>query len=264
MPTRKNEAKWIEARQRWQINVMQEGERKTFVCSTPGRKGKIECERKADKWLREHLSNESTRADIILDQWYESLKQSTSQSHYRQQDGYIRNWINPVIGRKKIGSVSKRDLQDIINKAYKEGDLAEKTLKNLRSCLVAFMKYCRSISCTTLFPEGLTIPRGARPSEKHIVTEEEIKTLFSVSTALYKGKLVEDHYIHAYRFAVATGMRPGELIALQWTDIKNDRVTITKSINDYDELTRGKNANARRVIKLSSTAKKFLMVNVLC
>lgn len=259
MPTRKTEARWIESRERWQVNVTNnDGVRKTFACNTPGRKGKIECERKADKWLRERLADESVRAELVMGQWINSLKESTSQSHWRQQEGYARNWINPVIGRKKIGSVSKRDLQDIINKAYKEGNLAEKTLKNIRSCLVAFMKYCRSIPCTTLFPEGLTIPRGAKPSEKHIVAEEEIKILFSSTMTTYRGKPVEDPYVYAYRFAVATGMRPGEIIALQWSDIKDDRLTISRSINDYDEITRGKNANARRVIKLSGIAKKIL------
>ena len=81
MAQRKNEAKWIEARERWQINVMNEGVRKTFVSSLPGKKGKIECEKKADKWLEEKLANENSRAEVILDQWYSTLQESTSTSH---------------------------------------------------------------------------------------------------------------------------------------------------------------------------------------
>ena len=41
-----------------------------------------------------------------------------------------------------------------------------------------------------------------------------VKVLFSVETRTYYGKLVFDEYIYAYRFAVATGLRPGELIGL--------------------------------------------------
>lgn len=92
----------------------------------------------------------------------------------------------------------------------------------------------------------------------NIVTPDEIKILFSSQKTTYGRKEEDDPYIYAYRFAVATGMRPGELIALQWSDIKNDRLTIARSINDYDELTRGKNVNARRTIKLSEIAKKIL------
>lgn len=56
MPTRKNEARWIEARERWQINVQQDGERRTFTSKTPGKKGKVEAERKADAWMENRIS----------------------------------------------------------------------------------------------------------------------------------------------------------------------------------------------------------------
>ena len=49
---RNTEARWIESRERWQVSVTgEDGERKTFVSSKPGRKGKLEAERKADDWL---------------------------------------------------------------------------------------------------------------------------------------------------------------------------------------------------------------------
>jgi integrase len=53
---------------------------------------------------------------------------------------------------------------------------------------------------------------------------------------------------------VLTGVRPGELIALRWTDIKKDKVTIMQSINDSGELTQGKNKNARRTFKIGELA----------
>ena len=67
MPTRKTEAAWIESRKRWQINVQIEGERRTFTSSSPGRKGKIEAEKKADHWLESRLIGEATRCEVLLD-----------------------------------------------------------------------------------------------------------------------------------------------------------------------------------------------------
>ena len=46
MATRKVEAKWMENQQRWQVKVQDDGERKAFYSPIPGRKGKIEAERK--------------------------------------------------------------------------------------------------------------------------------------------------------------------------------------------------------------------------
>lgn len=48
---RSAEAIWVEARNRWQINMQNDGKRKTFTSSLPGRKGKHDAELKADEWL---------------------------------------------------------------------------------------------------------------------------------------------------------------------------------------------------------------------
>ena len=259
MAARKNEAKWIEARQRWQINVMNEGERKTFTSSTPGKKGKIEAEKKADKWLKEGLIGETTKVGDLLDRWYGTLVKSTSEAHYRQQDSYIRNWIKPVIGNKKIGKLSVVDLQEVIDNAYHKGNLAEKTLKNIRATLMAFVKYCRAIPCTTLFPEGLRIPKGAKVSEKKIIVEEDVKKLFSSTLSTYRMNVVEDFWVYAYRFVVVNGIRPGELIGLKWSDINGNKLTINRSINDRGYVTQGKNKNARRTILLPAIAQEILL-----
>lgn len=255
---RKNEARWIESRQRWQINVQSDGERRTFSDSTPGKKGKVACEKKADKWLEDSMVDENVRTEKMLDKWYEKLKISTSYSHYHQYDGYIRNWIKPVIGTKRIGSINKNDLQKVIDKAYAKRSLSKKTLSNIRGCIMAFMKYCRDGNATKLYPEKLSIPKSAKRSTKTIASADELRTLFSVTTTRYQRGTIEDRFVHAYRFAVLTGMRPGELIALLNTNIDGSKVKITQSINDHNELTQGKNENAQRTYTLSYHAVKTL------
>lgn len=109
-----------------------------------------------------------------------------------------------------------------------------------------------------LYPEKLTIPAAAEKIEKTIATPTDIEKLFTTSTTLYKGKRVEDRLVHAYRFAVLTGLRPGELIGLRPGDISGSKVRITQSINNYGEITKGKNDNARRTYTLDSHALKVL------
>ena len=258
MAKRKNEASWVESRLRWQINVQTEGRRRTFSDPTPGRKGKIAAEKKADDWLEENLVDENTRVEVMLDRWYAKLQLSTSYSHYHQYDKFMRNQIKPVIGQKKISRLTQNDLQNVIDVAYSGGKLAHKTLSNIRACLMSFIKYCRGEKATRLHPETLTIPAGAKKSKKTIASEDELKILFSVSDTLYNGKRSEDRFIHAYRFAVLTGMRPGELVALKNEDIIGSRIKISRSINEYNELTEGKNANAQRTYTLDSHALRVL------
>jgi integrase len=258
MSSRKNEARWIEKRKRWQINVQSDGERRTFTDSTTGKKGKIACERKADKWLDTKLVGENTRVEAMLDRWYERIKRTTSFGYYNQYEKYIRIWIKPVIGTKRIGRLTQQDLQDVIDKAYDSGKLAKKTLMNIRGCMMTFMKFCRDSKATQFHPETLSIPNGARISKKKVATSNDIKTLFTKSTTKRYGKEVEDIYIHAYRFMVLTGMRPGERTALKPECIKGNKVTIYESINDEGNLTPGKNDNARRTYLLDYHAVKVL------
>lgn len=80
MSERKNEAAWIESRSRWQINVQDNGVRKTFTSALAGRRGKADAERKAEKWLKDHTTSEKTRVDVFLDQYTDYLKETKSKS----------------------------------------------------------------------------------------------------------------------------------------------------------------------------------------
>ena len=143
----------------------------------------------------------------------------------------------------------------MIDLAYSKNNLADKTLRDVRGCLLNWLKWCRKRGKTSLHPEDLTIPAGAKKSEKRIVSPDGLKTLFSCGTTLWRGKPTEDFYIHAYRFAVLTGLRPGELRALEdKNDIQGTRVTVRGAINVHDEATQGKNNNARRTFQMSNLA----------
>lgn len=253
MANRKNEASWIDSRQRWQIKVQAEGVRRTFTSSTPGKKGKIEAERKADQWLENQLIGENTRCDTLLNRWLEHVKAATSTSNYQQNECNARRYIRPIIGHKKIGSLTENDLQRVIDMAYQHG-LSRKSLKNLRGACTAFIKYCRKEKCTSFKPEEIRIPAGAKKSKKTILRPEAIKTLFSSSKTTWRGKVVEDWFIHAYRLAVLIGLRPGELLGLQWRDLRGNKLHVRRAYNDEGEITQGKNDNAVRVIVLGETA----------
>ncbi len=242
---RTNTAKWIESRGRWQINVQRDGIRKTFTSSTPGRAGQLEANRKADRWLDDGIADGKIKVRQASEQYVEHLKITTSKSNWIKYESAFRNHINPYIGSVRVENLTEQQLQNVIDRAYGKG-FAKKTLSNLRSCLVAFVKFCRKNKYTTLFPESLTIPRDARVCEKHILQPENLKILFSNNTTLYRGKEKPDIFIYAYRFHVLTGLRPGELAGLKWEDIRDGTVYLRRSINVLGEVTTGKNQNARR------------------
>lgn len=256
--TRTNEARWDEARKRWRIDVQRDGKRRSFYSSTPGRNGKAECHRKADTWLDEGLPDGgNTRCGVLLDAYLADAESSTSYSNWRKSESISRIHLRPVIENKRIEDLTEQILQDIIHAAFKDGRSA-KTLSNIRGMIVGFVKFCRKSGYTNLRPEDLTVPRGAKRGEKRILQPDDLRVLFSSDMTKWRTVIKHDWYINAYRFLVASGLRPGELIALKWSDIVNDVVMIKKSINIFGELTEGKNKNAQRKFRLNKLTRAIL------
>lgn len=254
MGKRVNTATWNERQKRWRINVQKDGERKTFYSSTPGRRGQREANSKADLWLDDGVDG-SAKTSIMIARFINSLKdRHVSREHIEQNEKFLRLYATPKIGNKKIGTVTEEHLQNIITYAHSIGNkgngLSYKTLKNLRAVLRSFIKYCRIAQVTTLFPESLMIPNDAQRSSRSALQPDDIKTLFSSDKTTYRGKVIRDWYIHAYRLETIIGLRPGELLGLDISDISETRCTVSRSINRYGEITRGKDKNALREIAL--------------
>ena len=261
---RTNTAVWMEKQKRWQIKVQKDGERRSFYSSKPGRTGQREANAKADAWLDEGIEGTKKRVADLFDEYVEELKQTTSESNWHKIESYGKIWIKPSVGFKKIENISENDFQKIMNEMHKKG-LSKKTIQCFRATVAQFCKYCRRIKVSTLNPEFLEIPKGAYTKEKIILQPEHLTILFSVSTTIKRGSRVEDPLIHAYRFQVLTGLRPGELMGLKWEDIWDNIVHIRRSINYLGEETKGKNENAIRNFALTESAKNELKAQwVLC
>lgn len=268
MGKRTNTAVWLEKYNRWQIKVQKDGQRKTFTSSTPGRTGQREANAKADQWLDGGIIGNKRVAELWAI-YLERKKETVSTSYYNNIVSIGKYYILPAMGNRKIEKVQEDTLQQILDRAYRSGPfikyetkktpklpLSRKYLQDIREQLVAFIKFCRiKLKVTTLNPEELTIPEGARPKGKNILQPEGLQKLFTVDTTLYRGKRVFDRFIYAYRFQVATGIRPGELKGIQLCNIHDDEVRIQRSINVYEEETKGKNDNAIRSFIMNDWAK---------
>lgn len=257
MSKRTNTAVWQEAYSRWRVAVQKDGQRKYFYSSTPGRTGQREANRKADAWLEDGVGVKAGRVEDVYKLWLEGLKQTTSAGNWEPVESRWRVWVLPIIGKKRVNALTDADLQTIVNKAHAAGK-SRKTLQLLAGDLRAFCKFCRKAKLSTYLPEDVQIPAGARLKGKKVLQPDDLVKLFSIDTTLYRGKRVHDDFVHAYRFEVLTGLRPGEQLGLRWADIKGSTVNLSRAINVKGIETRGKNENAVRSFVLSDVAKAVL------
>ena len=255
MGKRTNTARWTG--KMWRIDVQQDGKRKSFYSSTPGRTGQREANAKADAWLDDGINPRGERVAALYPRWFATMQETTSAGNCSNIASRWKIWILPMIGSKRITSLTEQDVQEVVNKAYAAGK-SKKTLKSLCADMRSFFKYCRLCKLSTFNPESLRIPAGARYKGKQVLQPSDLVKLFSVDTTTYRGQIVEDEYINAYRFQVLTGLRPGEVIGLDWADIHGDTVHICRSVNIKGEQTRGKNENAVRSFSVSALARRVL------
>ena len=257
MTKRTNTATWSDKYQRWQINVQQDGRRRSFYSSTPGRTGQREANAKADAWLENGIDPKGQRVSQLYELYQQERKDTASRAAYIQIESIGRVWILPALGNKKVGALTDGDIQRILDKAAAAGR-SKKTIQSINATMNSFLKWCRRNKFTAYRPDDVHVPSSARLKGKTVLQPADLTTLFTEDMTMDHGKPIKEEYIHAFRFQVLTGLRPGELRGLRLEDIDGDRVHITRSINIHGEVTRGKNENAVRSFALSSLAKEEL------
>lgn len=245
-----NEPKWDG--QRWRIRVMQDGKTHSFSCKTPGAKGRKECTRLYHEWLYGEGSGEKT-VNQVAREYLDDIQARRGKGceAYVQNECYIRLYVAPVCGSKKISKMTQRDWQAVINGATGTNGkpLAHKTLKNLRGMIMGIIKFgYQDYQCELLRGE-LYIPVGHARAEKEILQEDDIKRLLEPS----------DKWYHPlFCFLAITGMRPGEALGLQVDDVLGSSVRIRRAVNARQKITEGKNENAKRIIPIGALARSIL------
>lgn len=263
---RLSEAIWNEKQSRWCCRVMLNGKRRAFYSSTPGRRGKREAERKADEWLADGAPDASLRIGKLWNDFveYERSTKGDANPTYKQHATYGRLYILPYLEYKKLEDMQQIDWQTCISEPFAASinagkPKARKTLQNIRGALTAFRTYCsrRGIKIDTM--DDLTIPDAAIIGERHVLQPEDLSVLFGQPKPTPTGQNRTPHYLHAWRFQVLTGLRPGEIYGLQLDDITpSGMITIRRSVNVDANVTHGKNYRAHRTFLLPNAARAVL------
>jgi len=238
--------------QRWRIQFRKDGKRYSFSSSVPGRKGKQIVTSEYEAWLCGEVAGSKT-VERVASEYLEDLGQRNgfTSGSYLQSLRYIRLYIAPICGDKKISKMSQRDWQSVINGAHGAlGEpLAHKTLCNIRSILMGIIKFGYADYQCELPRGDLYIPKGHARNEKEILQPDDIARLFEPSDLWYHP---------AFCFMALTGLRPGEALGLQVDDVLDDKIVIRRAVNTEGYITDGKNENARRIIPIGTTARSIL------
>ena len=207
-------------------------------------------EQELTKYNQYYLELECTRKGISVP----TAPKNRDYGNKRVEISCLSSW-GTKLSKKKITKLQDADIQAILDEAQAQNK-AKKTITNIRSAFESFLKFCRQRGWTDYRMDEVKVPAGARAKGKTILQPDYLKTLFTNDQTMWRGKVRFDPEIYAYRFAVLTGLRPGELLALDVEDWEGDVLHIRGSINDSGMATKGKNENAIRDVRLFEEAKE--------
>ena len=198
--------------------------------------------------------------DFLLEFWdferspYIKEKKLKGQSIHRSYCETMRSrvmiyWL-PKIGNRMVGSITRDDVKKIFDDENVL-KLAPKTINSIVSSLIIPMKWALYNDLTEINCFDGIIKCSIKSKTRTILTLEQAAAVFSTSWENDSAKLANE-------LAFYTGMRQGEIAALQVQDIGVDRIYIRHSWSKYDGLKETK-TNECREIKIPTKLREALI-----
>ena len=156
-----------------------------------------------------------------MEHWYETYSRPAARPGTRRiYEGYLRLYIRPGLGHIPLNRLTAKDMQRFFAWLKAEGradqsdgetGLADSQLRNIHSlCWRALEKAVSGNLIPQNPASGCKLP-PARKGEMNLLSRESMQKL------LIQAK--EEKYYELFLLEFATGLRLGELTALQWEDL---------------------------------------------
>jgi integrase len=200
-------------------------------------------------------SHKKTTLDEFLKTWLATVKQNVRYKTYTMYEYLIRCHVQPVLGAKELQKIRRLEVQMLIT-GMREKGLSAKTVRETYRVLKRVLQQAVDWDMRVDNPAlKVEIPKKVHNEMKFLSDEQAQKFLREAS---------KDRLGVLFHFALKTGMRPGEYLALRWSDVdlKNKRVTVQRALVESEDEDFGfaepKTARGRRTIPLSESLVSLL------
>lgn len=153
----------------------------------------------------------------FIDRWLETaIKSRVSKRTAASYDFLLRKYIREPLGSLKLENVKTLDIQKVYADMLAKG-LSARTVRHAHTTLHNVLK--QAVKWNLLqknVTEFCELPKTTR-KEIRVLSPIEARTFLETASEMPKGLIFE--------FAILTGMRPEEYLALQWKDLDFERCT---------------------------------------
>jgi integrase len=199
--------------------------------------------------LGKPVTDGAIRLDRFLEEWLTTtiepncLSVNTAAS-YR---GIVENHLIPALGKKRLRDLTVLDVDHFLYQKYEVG-LSSSTVQRIRMILVKALRHAERRDLVHRNVAALTDLRRAKRREGRSLTPEQARQLLAASQNQPLGITVQ--------LGLYLGLRPGEVLGLQWSDIDFDKRTLSvrrslKRENNQLRFGPPKTNGSNRTLKMS-------------
>lgn len=215
-----------------------------------GRTRKI-CEMKAKQAIDNFINNGRTTArkkvnfktfSALTDSWFKSYKLTVKAHSIRVMDNFLKVYILPSLGKYQPDKISSILVQEIVNEWANNANTSKiingkrekgkcKDYKLLLNIIKRIFDYAIRLGELNVNPANLVLSPKLRTITTRRIKHFDNKELKQFLVYLDNLEPSIDNQLHStlYRFLLATGLRIGEALALNWLDFDFDQQSVRVS-----------------------------------
>jgi integrase len=159
----------------------------------------------------------SLTVNSYLDRWLETAVRPRVSR--RTADGYanlLKRYVREPLGQRRLDKLQPLDIQKVYSEMQARG-LSARIVRHTHSALHNALKQAVKWGILSRNPSDLVELPKVPHKERRVLSPDEAANFLEVADVMPHGLIFE--------FALLTGMRPEEYLALQWSDIDFERTT---------------------------------------
>jgi len=241
---------------RWEVRIVLEGGvRKSLYAKTRQEASRLLAQARRDREDGVTAFTDRQTVEQYLTTWLEGTKASTTEaSSYVRIQFDVHRCVIPRLGTYQLRKLTGQQVQAFYGQMLGEG-YAASTVRHMHTTLHDALKNAVKLGLVHCNVADLVDPPRVLQREMDVLTEQQVRTLIDT----VKGDRLEALIV----LALATGLRAGELMALQWRDVNLDsgvlqvRRTLKRMSHGYG-FGRAKTKRSHRPIALPTMVTEAL------
>lgn len=220
-------------------------------------------------------NEEAITVEEYIKNWLYNVKSNTLKpSSFDRKEQIINYQIIPYIGNINISDLNPDNIQSMVNELKKHYSYS--TVKKAYECINSCLKYAvKRRDLPYNVAESISLPKNTERNKSEIkyFSEDEVKRIVKEAVRCYKNGNRVYRMGEIFILLLNTGLRIGEALALEWSDINfenryatiRNNIVVVKDRSDnqkkycYLKQTSTKTKNGSRIIPLNSEAIRALI-----